>query len=110
MTLTAVTTLENKFDKYMAEHRERESLLAKLSACATPENLAEWELQRQTLENDRIADPKIADKYLSQSLTQSMLSTVFIGVSGLNGSQFLHTRTSNSSCSRKRRNHPRAGI
>ena len=70
LMLCPVPTLERKFDKYMAEHGQRESLLNKLSDCATPENLVEWERQRQELERDRIGNPAVADKYFAEELTQ----------------------------------------
>lgn len=63
-------TLEKKFEKYFAEHRERERLVAKLSEATSDENIELWEVQRQTFERDRIQNPKVADEFFKQDLTQ----------------------------------------
>lgn len=44
-----------------------------LSACTSTENVKQWEIDRQTFERDRITDPKVADAFFKQDLTQGML-------------------------------------
>ena len=57
-------TLESKFDKYFAEHRQHEKLLDKLTACVSVEDLEAWELKRQRLEQDQIVEPTVADLFV----------------------------------------------
>lgn len=65
-------TLEKKFHKYFAEHREREKLVETLSLSASPEDIEKWEAERQRFEEERISDPSVADKFFKQDLTQGL--------------------------------------
>ncbi|VDC00896.1 unnamed protein product [Peniophora sp. CBMAI 1063] len=68
--LAMVDTLVKKFNKYVAEEKEREKLVDQLSLCTSPENVEQWEKDRQEFECDRINDPEAADRFFKNSLVQ----------------------------------------
>ncbi|VDC03130.1 unnamed protein product [Peniophora sp. CBMAI 1063] len=59
--LKMVDTLVRKFKKYLREHQDRNLLLSQLSSCTTPENMEQWERDRQVLEQQRIDNLSYAD-------------------------------------------------
>ncbi|VDB96079.1 unnamed protein product [Peniophora sp. CBMAI 1063] len=68
--LAMADTLVKKFNKYFAEERERARLVEQLSLCTSPENVVQWEEDRQAFERDRINDPSAGDRFFKQTLVQ----------------------------------------
>lgn len=69
-------TLVRKFEKYLAEMKQRDKLLEKLSQSVTAADLETWERKRQEFEHKRISDPLEADKIFGAKLTQGPSPTL----------------------------------